>query len=89
MIDTETFKEILLHGWHLLPKAKQDELKTIGVSPRCDTACATTGRSSLKIFDFHTSNCHTQFEVITLFLKHDDLTTRRWTEKIYSILDGW
>ena len=42
MIDTETFKEILLHSWRLLPKVKQDELKTIGVSPRCDTACATT-----------------------------------------------
>ena len=34
IIDAETFKEILLHSWHLLPKEKQKELIELGIYPQ-------------------------------------------------------
>ncbi len=34
MIDTDKFKEILLHSWQLLPLAKQQELLNMGIYPK-------------------------------------------------------
>ena len=34
LIDVETFKAILLYGWHLLPPEKQAELTAIGIYPK-------------------------------------------------------
>jgi len=38
VIDVEVFKELLLYGWHLLPKEKQLDLIEIGIYPRNDTS---------------------------------------------------
>jgi hypothetical protein len=34
LIDVETFKAILLYGWHLLPPEKKAELSAIGIYPK-------------------------------------------------------
>jgi hypothetical protein len=33
-LDVETFKEMLLYSWHLIPVEKQAELTDRGISPR-------------------------------------------------------
>ena len=33
-LSVEKFKEILIHGWNLLPRDKQEELLAIGLKPK-------------------------------------------------------
>jgi len=34
ILEVSKFKEILLHSWHLLPVAKQQELLNMGIYPK-------------------------------------------------------